>query len=1550
MKKLTKVLILLLSVALICTGFVFAVSANQGSASANVAKIEGVREYATLAAAIDAVHDGEAPAGSTIKLIADTSLETGLAIGEDMTIDLNGYTLTGTTDSTSYMFKVVTANTTFEIVGDGVINVDCRLIDSAIDTKTDGIVVNIKGATKGIIVNHTGSILVYANYGSWNYENVVFNLSGSGIAFNSSAYITPENAPYREDNFTGSLLFLNFKGCEIYAPSAGADIPVFYVSTHAKFNMDYCTVETSGDILNLQYQYYYDGTYTTKDDGTISYTGKSFTSHIGDTVYISNSVLKANSSLSPESSYAALSGNIVFDNTYVGYKARCNLKHNYAGSSLVFKNNSVLEVLANVTAFRSISAVFESGSSIRSTANMYTTSNGVKSYTQLYGTTNNDNASKKGITLKAGSRVNNKIYDLIANGLKTNWSNYNPYTFEDGEYWTNTTNYKFVFDAAGNPEAPYLVVEASDAASFTNEFFANGDDLYGDCLMQGNYAYYDSALWPKTIFNPTDGKITPVVTDSTNRAVKLERTGKTAEKINPAYIIGFDQPVPEKLIDVIVIDFDFGSGKSGSNIVAGGMYIHSRSSATSPSSGNTGTQKKVFGISSGNVTLPTDSDTTVTISKTNWNHCTVVVDTTVSGGLAYVYVNGDLIDKAPAYSADGACIYGIRYDITSGSAGHLLMDNVLIRTYGDGSATTALTEETADDYTTDSGKTFNWSKDASTGTVTAGSITNSSFSYDRPNNAEFSVGGVPVTLDKISEVVDEKTTLKYVAHVSKSGTYGPITLNGVIATDGNKLNFATDSNSFINLYDNDGNVIGMKFDDQYKDLELSAKWFKGNPKSATQLADESLWETVTLKSGIIPSLSRTITPMTNIVSRVDGQDYYFVNFDGSWTIKEEDLLLEDADHIGADIVMKYEGQTVSIVPNYSGTEKANVYTFIVLDKSGEFRIGSTLYEHIASSRWNTHATQGVRFSDGETVVMLADLMVAGNISPISDSAKNEVFSFDLNGYDLTTNYSRNETACSPNPFAVKNGDTWNIYSSVDGASIVLAGWYNQQNSSDREVIAATKIDQYTYGGELIVLGSTQPGDETRAEKVIENAAGNTDNTKVNLGMGKGSITINCDVLVRACDGDTSCEINIDGINVVRNTYYNGHTIGDVKKEAELFNVTAYSGKINVKNSNLVLAAGGNLVQSAQWLSRAKDDNGDYTNTTSICDMVFDNCNIITQTNEQKLVRNNYGISSMTFKNCVTNGTVNNPSNMSHKVYVENTAAANLDTTSSEGFQTVNYYAPMTLEGLTTAETFKATYKYYDSTLETPAIVTVDLVIAANGYAGEADLVLPVLPEKSVADEDVLTVTYAGLGNNAALLTEKYAKGGYVQDKTATLTDVPAYDGAALTLTHDATWGEVPTAALTESVTINPGYTVAVKVQDLETNLSIYSDFGVNLYIPAEYAEYVEVKYGETALEETAVVIDEKNYVRVTVRRNVKDITEGVKFDITVTEEGASVAKSATVNIVTYATDILAGDSYTEADKYLMYYMLAYAKEAVKYLNSAEAYDETLAAATETYKA
>ena len=233
------------------------------------------------------------------------------------------------------------------------------------------------------------------------------------------------------------------------------------------------------------------------------------------------------------------------------------------------------------------------------------------------------------------------------------------------------------------------------------------------------------------------------------------------------------------------------------------------------------------------------------------------------------------------------------------------------------------------------------------------------------------------------------------------------------------------------------------------------------------------------------------------------------------------------------------------------------------------------------------------------------------------------------------------------------------------------------------------------------------------------------------------------------------------------------------------------------------------------------------------------------------------------------------------------------------------------------------------------------------------VILPYLTQGSALPENTVNVNWTNVDGTVAE-NEKYAKGGIYATLAAEPTQTAGTkDGVALTFSNDGTWKNAPKAGdvLTDDVTVTPGLKVeGVKITGLETNLSIYSDFGVNLYIPAEYAEYVEVKYGETALEETAVVIDEKNYVRVTVRRNVKDITEGVKFDITVTEEGASVAKSATVNIVTYATDILAGDSYTEADKYLMYYMLAYAKEAVKYLNSAEAYDETLAAATETYKA
>ena len=85
MKKHAKLLVLVLSLALIIGAIAVIASADNG----NVAII-GETEYATIEQAITAAQNNE-----VVKLIADAQVAESITIDKSITIDLNGKTLTG---------------------------------------------------------------------------------------------------------------------------------------------------------------------------------------------------------------------------------------------------------------------------------------------------------------------------------------------------------------------------------------------------------------------------------------------------------------------------------------------------------------------------------------------------------------------------------------------------------------------------------------------------------------------------------------------------------------------------------------------------------------------------------------------------------------------------------------------------------------------------------------------------------------------------------------------------------------------------------------------------------------------------------------------------------------------------------------------------------------------------------------------------------------------------------------------------------------------------------------------------------------------------------------------------------------------------------------------------------------------------------------------------------------------------------------------------------------------------------------------------------------
>lgn len=170
MKKLSKILILVLSLAIICGALAVVVSADAADG------------YDLTASLTNATADESGT--KTVKLTGNATLENTYTVKENLTIDLNGYTFTSRLD-TAFL---VNENVTFSIVGNGNIVLDGILVKSS---EVESSPVIKLGSEDGFInINHNGGTnmrIVSTHTGKYEFVNlkVVSDATVSGAKYNA---------------------------------------------------------------------------------------------------------------------------------------------------------------------------------------------------------------------------------------------------------------------------------------------------------------------------------------------------------------------------------------------------------------------------------------------------------------------------------------------------------------------------------------------------------------------------------------------------------------------------------------------------------------------------------------------------------------------------------------------------------------------------------------------------------------------------------------------------------------------------------------------------------------------------------------------------------------------------------------------------------------------------------------------------------------------------------------------------------------------------------------------------------------------------------------------------------------------------------------------------------------------------------------------------------------------------------------------------------------------------------------------------------------------
>ncbi len=135
------------------------------------------------------------------------------------------------------------------------------------------------------------------------------------------------------------------------------------------------------------------------------------------------------------------------------------------------------------------------------------------------------------------------------------------------------------------------------------------------------------------------------------------------------------------------------------------------------------------------------------------------------------------------------------------------------------------------------------------------------------------------------------------------------------------------------------------------------------------------------------------------------------------------------------------------------------------------------------------------------------------------------------------------------------------------------------------------------------------------------------------------------------------------------------------------------------------------------------------------------------------------------------------------------------------------------------------------------------------------------------------------------------------------------------------------------------YDFNTRITGVKVNISTYSEFGFNIYIPEAY-KITKVTLGGidyTNAVSTAVV-DGAIYSKITVYKDIIDASKDISVACDIERLGTKII---TINLQSYAEAVLKANSSTIDDIELIYYMLAYANEAGKYFGNANEAIETL---------
>lgn len=1384
MKRMSKLLVVLLCLAVITATLVIVASAS----SNNVAKI-GEKEYETFEEALDAAASGE-----EIVLIDNVSIDSPYRVDKDITINLNGKTI----DACNNAFTVI-GGFNFTVKGEG--NITSANIFISTDKNSEAApTVVFDGSGYGINVSADAGVFTSSKSGTLKFKNLTVE-----------AFSTPGNRGVFH-NDAKSDARLEFAAVEVIAMENQTNYSsIVNMGAETSVKLSYCSFITNRVVFGMNNC---SGTHLAieADNCYFSAAAKSTSGKLHE--------------IGVFGTYAVISCQIILNNTVVegSFRPVCV---NATSAAMITLNNSAIKNngVQGYDIVRTCNIRVNSGSMLTTVS---TTDNIIHANSEADGTF---------IILMEGARMNKNVYNLLYVKNKTTGIRYGVASIDENgeealtlETLPDNANFTVIYDPAGNAEAPYVVVRRTygdDGVETTPKGASESHVVYSN-----SYAGFPvgGVIWENGKSGPFDvagGKPNSSFLGwNKNGIISGEHFGG-----NGALRYTFDEPNADGMNGTTLM---FSDGKNlahnayqvfvaeadiafDSELFAQGTLSMCARGASN--GGNYSSGEKISITEEGKAAF---GDKTVDLKHGEWNRVTIVVysDMTTVGtsnkGKAYYYVNGELIGTGNGYNiltsnGDIAYLWGFRYDANANNqvGATILFDNTYFAAY-----------ETYNGNSSDDPLSYS----ASAGqAVSTGKV-----------NSNITVGGLP--MGNLNDALTVGNELGVYPQLKGDVINQKITVNGTVRTNGYSIVLLDGSNAAIVKYDEKNTPRTYEFNSKYNSLGVKYQWFVGNKNNVADLKNPAMYVETTVPLGNIPEYQGEELPTG---TKHIGQDIYISSHVG-WSI---DLDAQEPDTFGAVSVsdaVNMADSAVKVFPVYEKEyTKVTGYKMIILDVNGNFSRGINPNNDIYGSDWTTRAGKAIKLDYGETLVLMSSsFRFIGAFNSLRQNTENpKTFAIDLNGHTMNINGNKNSTGKIPNYFPIKTGETMYFYSSVPGATVNVESTnegvtaanggrlFNILGSGSNNIADnisdSTNHNTHLKLGTVTRFGETYPG---------------------------SNLTICGDTLIELSNGDKTCSAEIEGITFVKtinaygavvvNNYFNGNVTvknsnfffpnGGPFIDGKNFGITDVNGD-GKKDKNDVGVAGevrvaANATIDSCYLFTASNGTSDVKGNLSGGDYTF---------------------KSILYQNCVTNGRIGG-SNTGLAIRIgDNCLVYTPSATRIEGVDKYTYNRNMTFGNYTVGDT--VTFKYVSSISGSGTGAKYnysEFTYALMGSEASANIVLPYFQYKFVSEENKFNVSFVD-GNGAVIKTEAYAKGALPMYPTD-VEDLTG--GVSLSKTFNGSFSPDLPEGVNAEVTLTANYDVTETVNGIKANISLDQNFIINLMIPVIYKDYVTgVKVGDTAL-------------------------------------------------------------------------------------------------------